>query len=122
VLSAGPSQIEQHHHPLTFDDPVSQEPAARPEGRRPRVIVELPDLEHGTGRGRVDPKDHGDASHIAKQDRRRVAELLTDAVGKNDLIRGYPPKALRAGNPNRHSNAERSFGVRQGNLGSPTPG
>lgn len=89
--SPGPGQVEQHDNAFRLDHPVGQEPAARSEGRRPGVVVDLPEPEDDAGGGRVDPQDRGDAGDVAKQDGRCVAELLADAMGKDDLVRRLQP-------------------------------
>jgi hypothetical protein len=78
-----------------LDDPIGQKSATGSEGRRPRVVVDPSDAEHDAGRDRIDPQDRGDASDIAEQDRRRIAELPADAVGNDDLVRSLEPQLGR---------------------------
>jgi hypothetical protein len=65
----------------------------RPERHRPSAVVNPPEAEDHAGFGGINPERRGDAGDLPEQDGRRVAELLTDAVGNNDLVRGYIPSS-----------------------------
>jgi len=66
----------------------------------------LPDPEHDAGGGRIDAEDRGDAGDVAKEDGRCVAELLTDPIGKDDLVRCYSPSS--AATSSQDTTSERS--------------
>jgi hypothetical protein len=91
--SSGPGQVEQHHELFGLDDPVGQRPSSSPKGHRPASIAKAADTKDHAGFGRIHPKDRDDASNIADQRGRGVAELLADPLGHQDLIGGDRPSS-----------------------------
>jgi hypothetical protein len=62
-----------------------------PKDHRPAGIAKAADTKDHAGFGRIHPKDRDDASNIADQGGRGVAELLADPLGHQDLIGGDRP-------------------------------
>jgi hypothetical protein len=89
--SSRPGQVDQHHHPLSLDDPVGQQPSSSTKGHRPPSIAKAADTKDQAGFGRIHPKDRNDASNRADQRGRCDAEPLADPLGHQDLIGGYSP-------------------------------
>jgi hypothetical protein len=77
-----------HHHDkaLWLDDPILEEPTTISIGRGPGIAMVGLDVEHGAGRGRINPQDGRDPGEEALEDGGCLAELLSDAVGEDQPV------------------------------------
>jgi hypothetical protein len=83
-----PGQVEQHHDPLGWKDPVGQQPASGTKAHHPASIAKAAPAKDHEGLGRIHPKDRQHASDRAGHQRRGAAELLVDLLGDQDPVGG----------------------------------